>query len=405
MKKLLSVIFLQLFFYTVLAQDYAVLKEMAKDNPLNTAFVGFIVDESGAPIVGARVTLLDIDGRLIKETETKEKGFFALKNVDKGKYLLQGISDYMLTEVRKVSMDLEIRSTKTQIRSVGRIPLTIKIEESQDISMAELSDMDSEESIFGKLPINVLVGSVFDENGKDIVGATVILKKKNGEFEEETQTSDKGTYFFKDLKNGNYTIQAIVEDLTSIVSDVTVDFEASPGFKAHAVEPLVVSQKTSGYGVSETVSKEDFVRNITALMKHQGRAFPAFSLKDYSGKDWSEGDLKGKVTVIVFWHTGCQVSIKEMEEMNTWIDKYPEVNFMSCTWNSSRTVDKIIHSAPFLFIHLLDGQALFDDLDIKMTPTTLIVDERGVIKSIVPGLNEMSYQKIIGEIENRLRKK
>lgn len=406
MKTYLSVTFLLLFSSAILAQDQSAFDDLVKDNPLNTAIMGFIVDKDGAPVVNARVTLMNAEGVLIKETETKDNGFFALKNIGKGKYKLQGIYQYMVTEVENVSMDLEVRSSKTQIRSVGKLPLSIKIEDVPNMVDVELSKSDSEKDFLDRLPTNVLVGSVFDENRQNIEGATVVLKTEDGRIVGEVKTSEVGTYVFRDLDNGAYTIQAMVGNMNSNIREVTLEFEDSPSFKAHAVDALVIDTAGKKLVSSKVkpVTKDEFMKDMTSQLKYQDHPLPTFVLKDNTGKEWTNNDLKGRITVMSFWHTGCSSSIREIPELNTWIRKYADVNFISCTWNSAQSISKIVNNTPFLFTHLVDAQSLFDTLNIKITPTTLVIDERGIIRGIIPGFNETAYQNILTEVENRLQK-
>ncbi len=49
-------------------------------------------------------------------------------------------------------------------------------------------------------------GSVKDENGSVIVGATVEIKRQDGQFERTTTTNERGEFMFEKLRTGNFQI-------------------------------------------------------------------------------------------------------------------------------------------------------------------------------------------------------
>lgn len=63
-------------------------------------------------------------------------------------------------------------------------------------------------------------------------------------------------------------------------------------------------------GAVQTLKKEEWI----------GKAFPEFKVKDTEGQEWSKADVTGRPMVLNFWYTGCGPCIREMSELNKWIE-------------------------------------------------------------------------------------
>ena len=61
--------------------------------------------------------------------------------------------------------------------------------------------------------------------------------------------------------------------------------------------------------------------------------------------------LKGKVVVMTFWSTRCQICAEEIPEMNKLVDKYGEnsVVFLGMAWQDKAKLDVFLKKKPFKF--------------------------------------------------------
>lgn len=78
-----------------------------------------------------------------------------------------------------------------------------------------------------------------------------------------------------------------------------------------------------------------------------GKAFPAFKVKDTGGKEWTNAEVAGRPMVLNFWYTGCGPCIREMPELNKWMELYPAVTYLATTFDSAARIKKIVESRLF----------------------------------------------------------
>lgn len=115
---------------------------------------------------------------------------------------------------------------------------------------------------------------------------------------------------------------------------------------------------------------------------------PPFAYKDMEGHLWTNETIKGKVTLINFWHFWCGPCIREMPWLNKLPEKYPDANFLSCTFNEASQIKKLVEKTPFLYHHLTDALALWKAFGIEISPTTIILDKEGRVFAVITGTND-----------------
>ncbi|KAB4013673.1 TlpA family protein disulfide reductase, partial [Bacteroides uniformis] len=128
-------------------------------------------------------------------------------------------------------------------------------------------------------------------------------------------------------------------------------------------------------GAVQTLKKEEWI----------GKAFPEFKVKDIEGQEWSKADVTGRPMVLNFWYTGCGPCIREMPELNKWIEVYPDVTYLATTFDSAAQIKKIVESRPFLFTQIADDLFFFETFHVSGMPVTILVDKKGIIRHIEQG--------------------
>ncbi|MBQ8225475.1 MAG: TlpA family protein disulfide reductase [Bacteroides sp.] len=130
-----------------------------------------------------------------------------------------------------------------------------------------------------------------------------------------------------------------------------------------------------------------------------GDAFPKFKLTDNQGKVWTNRDFKGKQVVLNFWFTGCGPCKREMPELNSWIEKYPNVLFVAVTFQSAADIEKVITEKDFRFHQLIDAQSLLQKLGVKEYPTTMVLDTDSKLQYVEIGTTPIQRKNILRQLK------
>jgi thiol-disulfide isomerase/thioredoxin len=113
-----------------------------------------------------------------------------------------------------------------------------------------------------------------------------------------------------------------------------------------------------------------------------------FVLLDGSKK--STADLKGKVTLVNFWATSCTTCVKEMPHMVQTYEKYKDKGLdfvaVAMSYDPPNYVLNYAQTRNLPFHVALDsrGDVAKSFEDVKLTPTTYVIDKKGnIIKRYV----------------------
>ena len=133
---------------------------------------------------------------------------------------------------------------------------------------------------------------------------------------------------------------------------------------------------------------------------------PGLIFTSHKGEKIATSDLRGRVVLVNFWATDCATCVKEMPDMVRTYNKY-----------HGRGLDYIgvamKHDPPSYVITYTDKNALpfrvaLDPMgeaakafgDVKLTPTTFLIDKRGNIVTRI--LGEPDFAKLHTLIEKKL---
>jgi len=126
---------------------------------LRTTVEGHVQDVDGAPLEGVQVRLQNIEAGLQMiafDAESDEQGFFCMKSVGPGKYVVNTFTG---------------RENKKEYSLSRPIPYDLEIVEGQSLTLPPL--------VFGKGSLT-LIGAVYDQYGKPFPGLDVIVYLKRG---------------------------------------------------------------------------------------------------------------------------------------------------------------------------------------------------------------------------------
>ena len=139
--------------------------------------------------------------------------------------------------------------------------------------------------------------------------------------------------------------------------------------------------------------------NTVTLDEWVGKPFPDFKVTDTAGRVWTKADILGKPFVLNYWHTGCGPCIKEMPDLNEWMKVCPDVTYFSTTWNTAEQIKKIVENRPFLFTHIADELFFFNLFKVQVTPTTLLIDKKGIIRYWEEGTSTSKREFLLDKLK------
>ena len=133
---------------------------------------------------------------------------------------------------------------------------------------------------------------------------------------------------------------------------------------------------------------------------------PDVTFTSLKGEKVSTGELRGRVVLVNFWATDCAVCIREMPALVKTYDKYRQQGF-------ELVAVAMRYDPPNYVINYTDKNALpfrvaLDPMgghakafgDVKLTPTTIVIDKRGNIAARIVG--EPDFEKLESLIEQKL---
>lgn len=134
---------------------------------------------------------------------------------------------------------------------------------------------------------------------------------------------------------------------------------------------------------------------------------PAISLTTYQGEKLELNGLQGKVVLVNFWATSCTTCIKEMPALIETHRKYAAQGYETVSIAMDYdppgfvTAYALKNGLPFKVVHDADGSAAKAFGDIRLTPTTFLIDRQGRI--IKRYLGAPDFAALHAEIETLLK--
>jgi peroxiredoxin len=80
-----------------------------------------------------------------------------------------------------------------------------------------------------------------------------------------------------------------------------------------------------------------------------GMTAPDFVVESNRGEVFDLQEMKGKVVVITFWSTSCEICKAEIPNLNALTDEYKDVVFLAMTMNMGDRLELFLKKKPFKF--------------------------------------------------------
>lgn len=142
-----------------------------------------------------------------------------------------------------------------------------------------------------------------------------------------------------------------------------------------------------------------------AYMGSSSSAAPASSFVMLDGSQKTTADLKGKVTLVNFWATSCVTCVAEMPELIATHQKYSPKGYdtiaVAMSYDPPSYVVNFANSRQLPFSVAIDntGDVAKAWGDVKLTPTTFLVNKRGeIVKRYVGTPDFTALHRLIEEL-------
>ena len=143
-------------------------------------------------------------------------------------------------------------------------------------------------------------------------------------------------------------------------------------------------------------AEDAFLNDITSILPDNcnlNEAIPDIEFTDDNGEKVSVKDFAGKVTVLTFWASWCPDCKQEMPLVNEFLEiskKYGDINYILINKldNDKETKEKALNylsgEGILLKTYYDEGLAAYQKLGLHNIPTTLFLDENGIIRAWSP---------------------
>jgi peroxiredoxin len=127
---------------------------------------------------------------------------------------------------------------------------------------------------------------------------------------------------------------------------------------------------------------------------------PLFEARDLKGKTVHLEALKGKVVVLNFWFVECKPCVSEIPELNELVLDFQkdDVVFMALGLNKAEQLKKFLKKTPFNYQIVPDAMEVATQFGVTGFPTSIVIDQNGVIRYISLGVGPENKEKLAAAI-------
>ncbi|MGW8143348.1 MAG: TlpA family protein disulfide reductase, partial [Anaerolineales bacterium] len=181
-----------------------------------------------------------------------------------------------------------------------------------------------------------------------------------------------------------------------IEAAIVEDGQSEPVFDAESPEFIESTPQPGFGGGSEPAKGEEpqLDANIDASLPvapEIGAVAPNFSLTTVDGEKISLHDLRGKTVLVNYWVTWCVPCIEEMPILEKLHKEYQDDDFVMLSINGiaqddlSKVMNTLGEFGVTFPVVLDEGDAVYNEFQVRFMPTSFFIDSHGVIRHIQLG--------------------
>ncbi|MFQ6092640.1 MAG: redoxin domain-containing protein [bacterium] len=139
---------------------------------------------------------------------------------------------------------------------------------------------------------------------------------------------------------------------------------------------------------------EDYLKErlaeLTAKEEEKYPEAPDFELEDIEGRKVKLSDMRGKVVVLNFWHTGCAPCKVEIPALNKLVEEFEgkEVTFLAISFQGRGHLERFLKKHPFSYRILHSGKKVVSLYKVWGYPVHVVIDKKGRIRYQRSGASE-----------------
>lgn len=177
---------------------------------VTAAITGAVTDKSGTPIAGAKVAVVSA-ASVTQETTTDDQGLYALMDLSAGDYVVTATaggqliykSNVQLSSGQVLTLNVSPNASQNQTESPSTAPVAPAPESAPATPAAPALQATANNPTGG----SSISGSVTDQTGAAVVGASVELATPAGAVVKTATSDDKGNYTLKGVPPGSYNLR------------------------------------------------------------------------------------------------------------------------------------------------------------------------------------------------------
>jgi len=104
---------------------------------------------------------------------------------------------------------------------------------------------------------------------------------------------------------------------------------------------------------------------------------PTFDLRDLAGKRVTSASLKGKPTLLSFFFAQCMPCILEVDPINDYAARHPEMNFLAVTFDEREVARDFVERFKLRWRVVPDARDFVDRMHVKQYPMMALFDASG----------------------------
>lgn len=210
-----------------------------------------------------------------------------------------------------------------------------------------------------------------------------------------------GNYFFREALDLHYT------EMSSSAGNGyrIVSYKLAPGNQLTEAELTKALPADSLTWLNNIVMSRNDMRRMHQLKSynkdwHRPTKLPTFNFADRQNQQINNTTVKGFPLVINFWSSYCPPCIREIPELNRWLDSIKDVTFIAVTYQNAAIAKKSVEKYGFKWNQVVEDSTLTTWLPSESHyPTHVVADQNGYIRCMEFGSSPEIHKRVLDTLK------